>query len=670
MSQTDIEKSHPAHRSEIDGLRAIAVLAVVFYHFGVPGVGGGFVGVDIFFVISGFLIGGILWREKMATGRLSLGRFYLRRIRRLAPAYVAMAAVVLIVGWAVLLPYDYRETAKAVIASTVYLSNVLFFRQSGYFDGAAEDKILLHSWSLSVEEQFYLFLPLVFLVFARSRRAMIVALVTLFLVSLAASLPMTFRAQSAAFYLFPFRAWELLAGVLLAIWGAERATDWRVSAPVSWLGLGLVLGAVFLVQPGYGFPGWQALVPVTGTVLLILNGRDANIVNRALSLRIPVGIGLISYSLYLWHWPVLTMSKYIRVSYAGPGEVALWICISIVLAALSWRFIEQPVRRASGLSGRTIFGSAVVASLALILASTWIFWADGLVKRFGTGTQVHIAASGDFLQDFSRCHISSDGGFAGLEVCPIGPPSKDPDLLIWGDSHVRAFYEGLSDIANQTDRAALVIWRAGCPPAFGIAKQESAASLAQDLACADANNQIELALQENLQFRDILLIGRWAYYANGTGVGADTHNTITLRSKTLGPMAQDQLLGQALKITVQSLAVQDRKVFILRQPPEIPNYNAPKIARALGLHQITRDQARRLGGVTLSDAHARAATGQAAIGISGARVLDSWPWFCDPFLCEAVRSEEGLYFDNNHITNTAARHMRDVFEPVFVRDRR
>ncbi|MCP4821480.1 MAG: acyltransferase, partial [Shimia sp.] len=343
-----------SHRKEIDGLRAIAVLSVVFYHFGLPGVSGGFVGVDVFFVISGFLIGGILWREKIATGRLSLGQFYIRRIKRLAPAYVAMSLAVLVVGWLVLLPNDFRETAKGVIAATVYLSNVLFFRQSGYFDGAAEDKVLLHTWSLSVEEQFYLFLPLVFLLFGRSRRAMIIGFGALFLASLISSLPMTERNQPAAFYLFPFRAWELLAGVLLAVWATEKRFEYRINAGISYAGLGVVLGSIVLIDPNALFPGWQAMFPVLGTVMLIANGQHDNLVNRALSMRLPVAIGLISYSLYLWHWPVVTLTTYVQGDYAGLGETALWIAISVALAAASWAFVEQPVRRAQAMSGKTV----------------------------------------------------------------------------------------------------------------------------------------------------------------------------------------------------------------------------------------------------------------------------------------------------------------------------
>ena len=193
------------HRPEIDGLRSIAVLAVVFYHFAVPGFSGGFVGVDVFFVISGFLIGGILWRDQCADRRLSLARFYLRRIRRLAPAYFAMAAVSLVVASFVLLPFEFREFGKGLIAATVYLSNVLFYRQAGYFDTASEEKIFLHTWSLSVEEQFYLFLPLAFLILGRSRLGLIWGLTVLAVASWVACIWLTPSHQTATFYLFPFR---------------------------------------------------------------------------------------------------------------------------------------------------------------------------------------------------------------------------------------------------------------------------------------------------------------------------------------------------------------------------------------------------------------------------------------------------------------------------------
>ena len=218
-----IGSSDKAYRPDIDGLRAIAVLSVVLYHFGLPGVGGGFVGVDVFFVISGFLIGGLLWDELGATGRIRLGAFFLRRIRRLAPAYLAMAAVTLACAWFVLLPLDFREFGQQLVAATVYLANVHLFRDAGYFDSASDQKLLLHTWSLAVEEQFYIVLPPLMLLLARLRAALPWLLAVLGLVSLGACLAMMDVSPPAAFYLFPFRAWELLPASAWRSSGGGRA---------------------------------------------------------------------------------------------------------------------------------------------------------------------------------------------------------------------------------------------------------------------------------------------------------------------------------------------------------------------------------------------------------------------------------------------------------------
>ncbi|WP_435140391.1 acyltransferase family protein [Pseudopelagicola sp. nBUS_19] len=653
------------HRSEIDGLRAIAVFAVVSYHFDLLGASGGFVGVDIFFVISGFLIGGILWREKADTGRLALGNFYMRRVRRLAPAYIAMCVTVLAVGWLILLPFDYRETAKGIIAATVYLSNILFFRKSGYFDVAAEDTILLHTWSLSIEEQFYLGLPLVFLVFAKSPRAIKITLSLLLATSLATSIPFTYRDHTATFYLFPFRAWELLTGVLLAIWGIEKKIQWQFGQWMSWLGFALILASITLLQPSTTFPGWLVLAPVTGTVLLLLNGQNANMINQVLSLRPVVGIGLISYSLYLWHWPVLTLSKYVRGNYANTIETSFWITLSFVLAWLSWRFIEQPVRRGSSISGKAVFSGAAVATVALLSTSALVFRADGWVGRFGIETRVHINATQDFIQDFSRCSEPDTGPFQGIEICKIGPIGKEPTLLIWGDSHARAFYEGLAEAANENKRAAIVIWQAGCPPIFGIDKDENSATTVQNASCKQKNAQIEVAFRKINAIRDVLLIGRWTYYATGRGTGIDAHNRIKLQTSFDSDLNQKKLFSDALKTTVAKLALHDRHVFIARQPPVFPNYTAASVARALAHNQLTQRDAKKLGQINIMDATNQARPGLAALESSGAQIIDTWHWFCGQFLCEAVHNNLGRYYDNNHVTNSAALMMRHAFDPVF-----
>lgn len=647
----------PPYRREIDGLRAIAVLAVVFYHFSIPGFGGGFVGVDVFFVISGFLIGGILWRELSDTGRLSLSRFYTRRIRRLAPAFVVMALVSGLAAYAILLPFEFREFGKTLIASTLYFSNIIFYRQSGYFDGAADEKLLLHTWSLSVEEQFYIFLPITLILLARWRQHIPKLLMLLFAASLAASILFTPQSPTATFFLFPFRAWEMLLGVLLAIHGQKSGESWRHGAWPSLLGLALVLGGGALIKPGAGFPGWQVLAPVFGTALLLWNGRDVNVINRLLSAPVPVFIGLISYSLYLWHWPVMVLSKYYRDGY-GAGETLFWIGVSVVLATLSWRYVERPVRL-SQIKGWPLVGAVVLVSGSLLSLGGVVYLQNGMPDRFGAQTRMHIDASADFLQDWSRCYWPDSGPFKGVEICPIGPEGP-PEVLVWGDSHVRAFQAGIALAAQEHKRPGLLIWHAGCPPLFGISKTESAATPQEDAACTDTLNRMQAALKQVPSIRNLLVIGRWAYYANGQGMGNDAHNTIELHGKDF---------ETAVKDSFTELAARFDKVFVLRQVPEIPEYDSRKLARLLAHGRIDTAGLERLTTVPLAQVQARVAKSEPvfeALANAGIiRLIDPWAMFCTGETCSAINKGKSLYFDNNHVVNNTGLMLRNMFDPVF-----
>ncbi|MBE9636044.1 acyltransferase family protein [Salipiger mangrovisoli] len=659
------------YRPDIDGLRAIAVLSVVLYHFGLPWLGGGFTGVDVFFVISGFLIGGILWREYDAEGRIRLGAFYLRRFRRLAPAFFTMALATAALSAALLLPFEFREFGKSLIAATVYLSNVLFFRQAGYFDSGAETKPLLHTWSLAVEEQFYIFLPLLILALARNRTVLLMALVTIWAASLGASILATPSQPGAAFYLFPFRAWELLTGVLLAIWGLETGRVWRGHPALSWAGLALVLGAALLIPAGPMFPGVLALAPVLGAVLLIASGTGDSPVNRALSHPAALFFGRISYSLYLWHWPVVTLSLYLRGAYSSPLEASCWMALAVALAWLSWRYVEMPMRRAR-LSGVVLLTGTALASGATLALGAWLYLGDGLADRFDASVRPHIAASADFLQDWSRCTTPASGPLMGIETCPIGPEGT-PQVLVWGDSHVRAFKEGLDLAAQDAGVPALIIWRAGCPPLFGLRKTESAAKPAQDRACAQANLQIRQALPELPELQRIALIGRWTYYAQGSGIGLDAGNTITLfpaDAPTPAEAPQSHILAEAVRTTVAELRREVPQVIALRQPPEIPLYDSRVAAREaahagwpLAPHPVTDPD------VPISALAQRVAEAEAPWRALAARdeiaFIDSWPRFCDAETCHALQDGAGWYFDNNHVTNTAALGLRDLFAPVF-----
>jgi peptidoglycan/LPS O-acetylase OafA/YrhL len=650
---------HLTYRPVIDGLRAIAVLAVVAYHFGLP-LPGGFTGVDVFFVLSGYLIGGLLWQELGTTGRLRLGRFWLRRIRRLAPAFFTMLAATALAGWFVLLPYDFREFGKEAISATLWLSNVYFWRGAGYFDGASEDKPLLHTWSLSVEEQFYIVLPLLFLALARWRGHLPAVLAALWALSLAACIGLTATQPTATFYLFPFRAWELLTGVLAAILLRDR----RLPGWVALAGLALILAGLVLIRAGGGFPGWQAMIPVAGTALVLV-ARDEGPVARLLSHPLPVFVGLISYSLYLWHWPVMVLSRYWRDGWSGWPEAAGWLALALALSVASWALVERPVRRAATLGPRLLAGG-FAAAVAVSLAFGLVLWrGDGLVGRFGPEARVQIAASQDFLQDWSRCTTPADGPFAGVETCAIGPDGP-PRVVIWGDSHLRALMDGLAVAADSAGVPGVILWHAGCPPLTGITKTETAATPAQDAACTAATARTLSGIAE-LRPAAVLMVGRWAYYASGSGIGLDAQNLITLAPDGVTGDSQTALYAAAWQETVARLARATPEIFVFRQVPELPDHDSRALARALAHHRIDAAGAIAAGTVAPATLAPRSAAEAAiaALAATGALTLiDPWPMICTPD-CTAVHDGQGWYFDNNHLTNAGAIALAPLFAPVF-----
>lgn len=656
---------HLSYRPEIDGLRAIAVSAVILYHFGITGLSGGFVGVDVFFVISGYLIGGLLWSELQSTGRIDLKRFYMRRIRRLAPAYFAMAAVSSLAAAFILLPYEFREYGKHLIAATLWLSNVQFWREAGYFDGSAELKILLHTWSLSVEEQFYVVLPFVLLVLGFIRKSTVPVLVLLWAASLWACIALTPSQPAATFFLFPFRAWELLTGVLLAL--ALHNRPLRLPAWVTWVGLGLIIGSILLIQSN-GFPGWQAIIPVLGSALILANAGQKNIANSVLGHPAPVFVGLISYSLYLWHWPVLTLSKYWRIEYTGVAETAFWIGVSALLAIASWALVERPLRRATSITGRKFLTGTIAAGAATVGIGALAFVFDGLPARYGPEVRVHIAASEDFIQDWSRCGRASSGPLSGIETCAIGPDGA-PEVIIWGDSHLRAMMDGFGRAALETQTPGLIIWRAGCPPLFDVLKTENTAQPVQNAACQAANDQIHLALPQVTSAKRILLVGRWAYYANGTGFGRDVANEITLApAPNSGLVAENQadLFATALDQTTRELGTAFEEVYVMRMLPEIPNYDSRVIGRQLAYGWITPEEAAMSMIANPEVLAARVKDAETAIyplTASGqVTLIDTWPALC-PERCSVMLGDRSVYFDNNHLTNAGANALRGLFVP-------
>lgn len=637
------------YRREIDGLRMIAVLSVVFFHFGLPGFRGGFIGVDIFFVISGFLIGGVLWKEYKREHKISVSSFYFRRLRRLAPAYITMCAITLILGWFILLPFEYREFGKGLIASLFYVSNVLFYRQSGYFDSAAEDKALLHTWSLSVEEQFYIFIPIA-IILIRNSRCLVLLFSFIFISSLIASILYTPLNHSAAFFLTPFRLWELMAGVILSIYGIEKKLLWKGNPAISWVGIFLIIFSFTLISPSDLFPGYIAIFPVLGTTLVILNGKDENPVNKFLSCGFSRFFGLISYSLYLWHWPILVLSLTYLGTFGSTAELIGTLLLVLLLSVLSWRFIEAPTRRKNLVSNSTLMLGSIGSVVLLLLSGGLIYLNDGYVDRFPDRTKAFIHASQDFLQDWSRCEIIETGPLQGIETCAFGVLNKAPEVIVWGDSHVRALREGLDLVAQESDVAGLIIWNAGCPPFFDVKKTESAATQEEDAQCTYINSKLRKGFKTLKSVERILLVGRWSYYATGEGVGIDSHNTINL----------SRPFNQGLSNTVNDLSSWF-DVYALQQFPEFPNYSSHVFAKRLAHGRDVEDHELEIDRQTWE---ARAQSSDSVLHELALQdrlhLIDTWPHLCN----ETCRLSEGgkvYYFDNNHLTNTGAIQFRYVF---------
>ncbi|MBZ9937895.1 acyltransferase [Mesorhizobium sp. BR1-1-16] len=451
------------YRSDIDGLRAVAIVPVVLFHAGIAGFSGGFVGVDVFFVISGYLISAILIRD-VESHRFSIAGFYERRIRRIAPAFLAMLLFVLCAAPLYLLPSELKTLPREAIGALFFYANIVFYLSSGYFSAAADAKPLLHTWSLGVEEQFYIFAPVViFLVYRFCRRQAPAIFGAGVLISLALCIYLTPSKPAAAFYLLPTRAWELLGGALLATGIFNSLRNRLLSDLLAALGLLLILVAIFLFTDSMPFPGWRAILPVLGSMLILQFG-DGTLVGRLLSLRPMVFIGLISFSLYLWHWPLIVFARDSLLLDTLAGRVAI-VVVSVVIAIVSWRFIETPFRDRGRVGSRPlVIGSGVVAA-ALAVMAYGIHTTNGWPSRFSPQIVAYDNSRGDISPDRGRCHVS--GGLRPADkLCRLG--NGTPHVMLWSDSH------GV-EIAYALAEAGLPLIEAtysSCPPMLGLMRAE------------------------------------------------------------------------------------------------------------------------------------------------------------------------------------------------------
>jgi peptidoglycan/LPS O-acetylase OafA/YrhL len=495
------------YRPDIDGLRAIAVAPVVLFHFGVRPFSGGYVGVDVFFVISGYLITSLIHGE-MQDGRFSIVNFYERRVRRIFPALFAMLAVTAIAALVALFPNALITFGKSLLATAGFVSNFQFWSEAGYFDAAASEKPLLHTWSLAVEEQFYLLFPgLLLLLRGASRKRLLTVLGGILLASLALNIWGVRHAPVSTFYLLPARFWELLLGSILAIGAFAAPRSAFVRSGMSALGLALIAIAIFTFTAATPFPGENALLPCVGTALVIqggVGGRTA--VNSILAHRALVLVGLMSYSLYLWHWPVFVIAKAYSPDGLGASETIVLIALSAVLAVLSWRYIERPFRGRSGILSRKKLFAAAGVSIAILGAAGAVMWAtNGLPQRYDARIRTILAEANDTEPRIKRCLGVSAADVAAGRLCKIGAENAPPSFILWGDSHAESMMPALDAAARDKGRAGLFAGNGSCPPLLGVDQPEAP-------RCKAFNDSVaKLATSKDIA--EVVLHCRWAEYA-------------------------------------------------------------------------------------------------------------------------------------------------------------
>jgi len=645
-----------AYRRDIDGLRAAAVLAVVLFHFGVPGVTGGFVGVDVFFVISGFLITSIIWRERQA-GRFSFVDFWARRARRILPALFVMMAATLAVGWFLLAPKDYEELGRSVHYQVIFTSNLLFSRQHGYFDAASDIKPLLHTWSLAVEEQFYIIFPLLLTLLASRLKHWRLALFGILLVSFGMSVWAVAHAPQKAFYLLHLRAWELLAGAMLAV---VPLRDWRASPGlaqgVSLLSMALILIAVFGFDSATPFPGAAALLPVLGVVGLIwANGQQSTWVGRLLSSRVMVGVGLISYSWYLWHWPVFVYASYAAVDGLSPLELGGLMLLSLVLGYLSWRFVETPFREKRLLPGRkAILATACVGILCLGLTGVALRKADGVPSRLSEQA-LRYAQAKKWSPELMACMADKDTPDERL-FCHFGPKGSSVSALVWGDSHATALIPALEVAAKRHDISLVEASFAGCVPLDGL----------ENIArCAHFNHRVEKAMAEQ-SFSDVVLAARWSLYLYGQMSGDKEH---ALKDPATGQYVRaiaEQRFAQGLRERIKGLRTAGHRVWLVKEVPLQEIIVPYRLSRLAMMHRPVDREGLPVAEHLKRQAFISQLFAELAAADSGVAVLDPAPLLCGADgLCRVELNGRALYTDDNHLSDVGARHVEAFLEPLF-----
>lgn len=639
------------YRPDIDGLRAIAVISVILFHAGLHVFQGGFVGVDVFFVISGYLITNIILSE-MKQGNFSLGHFYERRIKRILPALFFVVLLSSCVSWYVLPPKEFMDFGESVSAVGLFSSNILFWQKSGYFDTAAELKPLLHTWSLAVEEQFYIGFPLLLVVISRYAKSFLPYILgILFFVSLGLSYWGSHHATVATFYLLPTRAWELILGAGIAAYDTRDNPHSEYSHIqrqfLSGLGLLFILLSVFLFNETTPFPSFYALLPTVGAALIIIFSSHGTYVYSLLSNRIAVGIGLISYSLYLWHQPLFALTRhYTLLDFSNTNVMAL-VLLLFPASFLSWKFIEKPFRSKNFLGRRLVFSLAFFCSSLMVCWGTYINYRDGLYGRF---------------DDVVANIYKSMEDRSSLKDIAGNPDNLSMALI--GDSHANMLIDSLDTALGEMGMGMRVLTKAGCPPITNIFRHDIPDSADE---CHKHNKKVYQDIISDPKIEYVIILARYPLYLEFSrfdnqeggkelgGTDKVIFDSIEYPNIVRNDQERFTFLREQFLTDFSRLHSAGKKLILVYPIPEV-GWDTPKYLANLIIQKNFHDDVSTSLEAYLKRSHSSydVLDGFASSHDRVYRILPQ-DVFCDKKRCYGSIDQHPLYLDSNHINNFGAR---------------
>lgn len=637
-------------RYDINGLRAYAVILVVLFHFGIIGFAAGFIGVDIFFVISGFLMTSIVIKS-LDKGNFSLLKFYLARGIRIVPALFVVSTIVLILGWFLVLPTDYKALAKHTLSSINFFSNIVYWRESGYFDTDSHNKALLHTWSLSVEWQFYLVFPIIVALLykiKKSRNFLLTFFILGTIISLILSIIITAKSPSAGFFLLPTRAWEMLAGGLIFFIPKEKVP---YKKPLEFIGFFLIAISCYIFSTDTLWPSYNAILPVLGAFLILLAHQQNSIFTKGSVFQ---WLGNNSYSIYLWHWPIVFFLHYF---YKNDDYIFITagIILSIILGWLSYTYIENPTRKKlSNLSIVKAYFLWFLSISILSLISIMIFKFDGVKNRFSNEINNISNTINDINPRRDECLGKQDD--SQLKKCTYGDGPLS--LIVVGDSHASAMLNGvINALPNNTSLISFTI--SGCPTVKNLKKTNM-----PEYSCGERVKDIINDIKTNYSTDiPILVINR----ANAIFQGEpenDKSNQPIRYINTPSLVFDEEYYAQMRNAYVDTLKdlSASHKVYITRPTPEAKKEISNLAAKIFKYHLPTQDLT-----ITWNEYYERSkqawkAQDMAAQSTKNIQIIDLSREFCDNETCYFTQNNLPLFYDDDHMSWTASLKLAPIFK--------